>query len=293
MIDGTGMLNAFSVDLEDWFQGLTSTNKQPDRWPELESRVVDATRVLLKILGEYHVSATFFTLGHVANHHPQLVEDIFDAGHEIAVHGYWHRFVSQMTRDEFAAEIDLATEAIHKVTGEQPLGHRAPYFSVNASTPWAFEVLESRGFLYDSSVFPTRNMLYGYPGAPRFPYQIPGLSLVEFPATTIQIAGHNWPIAGGFYTRALPYKLISRGIRQVNELNQPAILYIHPWELDTGQSYSQVTLRERITHYYGRGRLRPKLENLFEEFRFAPLRDLAVPGRVAAHSEVQSNPGRI
>jgi len=281
MNESPKIVNAFSVDLEDWFQGLTSTNKQTDRWLELESRVVDATRFLLKLLGEFDVSATFFTLGHVADYHPALIEEIVDAGHEIAVHGYWHRFVSQMTRDEFAAELDLATKAVYQITGEQPLGHRAPYFSINAGTPWAFDVLASRGFEYDSSVFPTRNMLYGYPDAPRFPYRIDGLNLVEYPATTVRFAGRSWPVAGGFYTRALPYELISRGIRQVNQQNQPAVMYVHPWELDTGQSYSQVTFRERITHYYGRGHLQAKLEKLFTEFRFAPLQDLTVPKAVA------------
>lgn len=285
MNDGTQPLNAFSVDLEDWYQGLTSTNKQTGRWPELESRVVEATGVLLSILREHNVRATFFTLGYIADYHPDLVEEVAGAGHEIAVHGYWHRFVSCMTRDEFAKELDMGIAALFKVTGERPLGHRAPYFSINARTPWAFDVLESRGIRYDSSIFPTRNMLYGYPDAPRFPYQIAGLNLVEFPATTALFAGRKWPVAGGFYTRALPYELISRGIRQVNQLNQPAILYIHPWELDTGQTYSQVTFRERITHYHGRSGLRAKLEKLFSEFRFAPIADLPVPDTVMAHTD--------
>ena len=180
-------LNAFSVDLEDWFQGLTSTNKRPELWPQLESRVVEATRHLLALLKQGQVEATFFTLGYLADRHPALVEEVAAAGHEIAVHGYWHRFVSRMTRDEFAEELDLAMSALFKVTGEQPLGHRAPYFSINATTPWAFEVLASRGIQYDSSVFPTRNMLYGYPEAPRFPYQIEDLNLIEYPATTAHV----------------------------------------------------------------------------------------------------------
>ncbi len=267
-------LNAFTVDLEDWFQGLTSTNPQIDRWPNLESRVVGATKQLIAILRAHNVRATFFTLGYIADHHPSLVENIAEAGHEIAVHGYWHRFVSRMTRDEFAAELDKAVSAITKVVAEQPVGHRAPYFSIDAETPWAFEVLKSRGFRYDSSVFPTRNMLYGFPGAPRFPYRIETLDLVEFPATTMRFAGRNWPIAGGFYNRALPYSFIAHGIRQVNELGQPAILYVHPWELDTEQRYGQVTIRERITHYHGRGSLAKKLDRLFTEFRFTPLREL-------------------
>lgn len=289
MSDDKQPLNAFSVDLEDWFQGLTSTNKQPDLWPELESRVVEATGDLLALLHRHNVRATFFTLGYIADHHPALVEEVAAAGHEIAVHGYWHRFVSRMTRDQFAKELDLAIDALYRVTGERPLGHRAPYFSINATTPWAFEVLQSRGITYDSSVFPTRNMLYGYPGAPRFPYCIEGLDLVEYPATTALFGGRSWPVAGGFYTRVLPYELINRGIRQVNQLDQPAILYVHPWELDTGQHYRQVTFRERITHYHGRGGLRAKLEKLFSDFRFAPLRDLPAAQLVTAHANQEAN----
>jgi polysaccharide deacetylase family protein (PEP-CTERM system associated) len=274
MSEHSTVQNAFTVDLEDWFQGLTSTNAQPGRWPELESRVVPATERLLSLLREHEIRATFFVLGYVARQYPQLIESVVGDGHEIGVHGYWHRFVSRMTRDEFAAELDLALTAITAVTGTPPLGHRAPYFSINAATPWAFDVIASRGLRYDSSVFPTRNMLYGFPDAPRFPYRLEGTNLVEFPATTMRVLGRNWPVAGGFYNRALPYGIIKRGLAQVNGAGQPAVLYIHPWELDTGQVYDQVTPRERITHYHGRGRLEAKLRRLFADFQFGPLEDL-------------------
>ena len=117
-------------------------------------------------------------------------------------------------------------------------------------------------------------MLYGFPDAPRFPYLLADSGLMEFPATTMQLWGRNWPIAGGFYNRLQPYALIKRGIQQVNTLGQPAILYIHPWELDTGQRYGRVTPRERLTHYYGRGGLRIKLEKLFTDFSFGPMQNL-------------------
>ncbi len=274
MLDNNQQLNAFTVDLEDWFQGLTSTNPLVGQWSTFESRVEAATQHLLSVLSEQDVRATFFVLGYVADSHPDLIEEIVAEGHEIGVHGYFHRFVSQLTADEFARELDQTMEAIDRVTGLTPIGHRAPYFSLNANTLWAFEVLESRGFTYDSSVFPTRNMLYGFPDAPRFPYRVPGHEIVEFPATTMSFAGKKWPIAGGFYNRALPYAVIRHGIRQVNEQGEPAVIYIHPWELDTGQSYDQVTFRERITHYHGRRGLEKKLVQLLTDFKFGTVRDL-------------------
>jgi polysaccharide deacetylase family protein (PEP-CTERM system associated) len=255
--------NAFTVDLEDWFQGLTSTNPQVERWPSFESRVVSATHVLLKILHEYGVQATFFVLGYVADQHPLLIREIREAGHEIASHGYYHRFVHKMSPDEFLQDLAAANEAIERAAGLYPTGFRAPYFSVNASTPWVFEYLAAAGFRYDASVFPTRSMLYGFPGAPRFPYRVEGPGLVEFPASTIKVGNVSVPISGGFYMRLFPYPFVRRAIR--------AIMYFHPWELDLGQDYPHVTARERITHYFGRRGLETKLRRLLSDFRFTTL----------------------
>ena len=267
-------VNAFSVDLEDWFQGLTSTNPQVEKWDSFESRVVPATQSLLDLLWTYQVRATFFVLGYVADQFPALVERIRADGHEIAAHGYHHRFVSRSTPDEFARDLERSIQTLERITGERPLGYRAPYFSINAGTPWFFDILGAQGLRYDSSVFPARSTLYGFPEAPRFPHSLDGLSLMEFPLSTLRLGGVNWPMAGGFYLRALPYGLVQWGISRINRLGQPAILYMHPWELDLGQHYRQVTLRERITHYHGRRRLEGKLHRLFTDFRFGPLRAL-------------------
>lgn len=267
-------VNAFTVDLEEWFQGLTSTNRQVARWDNLESRVVPATQRLLAILAEHGVRATFFVLGHVADRHPALIEAIRDAGHELGIHGYWHRFVYKLERDGFAQEIEQSLTALERITGEQVAGHRAPYFSVNAQTPWAFDVLAQAGLRYDSSVFPTRNMLYGFPGAPRLPYRVPGHDLWELPASTVRVGGRTWPMAGGFYVRAMPYAVTRWALRRLQTAGEPAIMYIHPWEIDTDQHYAAVTPRERITHYHGRQGLEAKLHRLLADFRFGPMAEL-------------------
>lgn len=270
------MQNVFTVDLEEWFHGLTSTNSQVESWPRLESRVVEATRTLLALLRAGQVRATFFVLGHVADHHPDLIEEIRTAGHELGIHGYYHRFVYRQTEATFAQEIERSIAALERVTGELPQGHRAPYFSVNRQTPWAFDVLARLGLRYDSSVFPTRNMLYGFPGAPRFPYRLETspAALWQLPASTVRLGGVNWPMAGGFYMRVLPYAVVRRAIQALNRGGQPAILYVHPWELDLGQNYPHVTPRERLTHYFGRAGLANKLTRLFQDFRFGPAGEL-------------------
>lgn len=267
--------NGFTVDLEDWFQGLTSTNRQPERWPALQARLEENAQRLLALLDQHRVTATFFVLGRVAEQYPDLIRRIDAAGHEIGVHGYWHQMVHRLAPEQFAAELDRAIEAVQPLVGQPIIGHRAPYFSINGQSLWALGILRDRGFQYDSSFFPTRNMLYGYPQAPRFPCRVgDGIGLVEFPVSTARWLGINWPIGGGFYVRTWPYAILRSGIRQLHHQGQPAILYVHPWEIDTEQHYNRVTWRERVTHYQGRRGLKKKLERLLSEFTFRPLREL-------------------
>jgi polysaccharide deacetylase family protein (PEP-CTERM system associated) len=179
-----------------------------------------------------------------------------------------------MAPADFSQELERSIKAIVGITGKKPIGHRAPYFSVNHTTPWAFDILQDHGFLYDSSIFPIRNGFYGYPGAPRFPYTASDGGLVEFPLSTVRLGGINLPVAGGFYLRVWPYAFVRWAIGQINRQGQPVVFYMHPWEIDLDQPPHPVTPRERITHYTGRRRLAPKLHRLFSEFRFGPLRNL-------------------
>ncbi|MCB9171533.1 MAG: DUF3473 domain-containing protein [Ardenticatenales bacterium] len=262
--------NAFTIDLEEWFHGLTSTNPQVERWPTFESRVVAATERLLALLARHKVQATFFTLGHVADHHPALIEQIADAGHEIALHGYFHRFVHKLSPDDFAREIERTLEVLQPLVGTPPIGHRAPYFSIRSTMGWAFDILQRFGIRYDSSLFPMRALLYGDADAPRQPHRRPQ-GLWEYPPSILKMGRLTLPVGGGFYFRALPYSLLRRAYQRLAQQGQPIIFYLHPWELDTGQRYPHVTPRERLTHYHGRERLAAKLERLFADFTFGPL----------------------
>ena len=83
--------NVLTVDVEEWFHicGVGGP-LAPDNWPSLPSRVVDTTDRLLDLFDRAGVGRTFFVLGYVAERHPQLVERIAEAGHEIGSHGHMH-----------------------------------------------------------------------------------------------------------------------------------------------------------------------------------------------------------
>jgi polysaccharide deacetylase family protein (PEP-CTERM system associated) len=269
------MVNALTIDLEDWYQGLTSTSRQIDQWPMFEDRVVENTERILDILGSASIKATFFVLGYVADRFPGLVRRVADNGHEIALHGYYHHHVHRLTLDQFRSDVVLGMDAVQQASGRKVIGFRAPMFSIKSSTKWALQELCAMGFRYDSSMFPIRNFYYGNPNAPRHPYRpLEDSSFMEFPLATVRLIGINWPVGGGFYVRTLPYRLIRAGIRQLNQEGKPAIIYLHPWELDQEQRYYQVTIRERITHYHGRASLQNKLCRLIQDFDFVPLNQL-------------------
>jgi len=269
------MLNALTIDLEDWYQGLTSTSKQIDRWDSYEDRVVESSERLLDLLAFAGVKATFFVLGYVADQFPRLIKNIAASGHEIGLHSYYHQRVVNLTPEQFHSDLTRGLAAVESASGEKVVGYRAPMFSINQSRMWALEILRDMGFLYDSSIFPIRNIYYGYPDAPRFPFHpFEDDAFIEFPVSTVRFLGINWPVAGGFYMRLIPYQLFKKGLNSINQEGKPAIIYLHPWDIDPDQPRPNPTMREQFTHYYNLHSAEEKLTNLIHDFRFGPLCNL-------------------
>lgn len=256
--------------MEDWYHLLVD---EFDRWDAYTPRVEASTRRVLDLLSEYGVKATWFVLGYVAERFPGLVAEIHGRGHEVGSHGHSHQLLQKQTPERFRAELVRSMDAISRVTGEEVEGHRASSFTLSPETQWALEILESEGISYDSSVSPTRNFLYGWPEAPRYPHRVRGMGLIEFPASTVELLGYRAPVAGGFALRFFPYWLTRWAIRKINRAGHPAIVYVHPWELDIDQPRLDLKARWRFLRYYGLASTEPKLRRLIEDFEFAPMRE--------------------
>ena len=273
------MLNAFSVDVEDYFQvGAFEQACPRDRWSQYEPRVERNTRRLLDLCAKHDVKGTFFTLGWVAERWPGLVREIRQAGHELGTHGQDHRRVTTMTPAEFREDIRRSKNTIEDVSGAEVIGYRAPNYSIVRETLWAMDILLEEGFLYDSSVFPIHHDRYGIPDFPRFPRPVRGsngLALQEFPISTVRLAGMNLPFVGGGYLRHFPLSFIRWGMRRLNGLERrPAILYIHPWELDPEQPRQPVRWLTRVRHYRNLEQTEDRLARLFSEYSFASCREV-------------------
>lgn len=267
-----------SVDVEDYFQVEAFADRvSRDDWPKYDTRVEANTLRVLDLFDECGVKGTFFTLGWVAEHCPQMVRAIAARGHEMAVHSYWHRLIYKLPPEEFRADTRRAKDAIEQLCGHAVYGYRAPSYSVTRQSLWALEILAECGFRYDSSIFPVRHDVYGIPDAPRTPFQVrtPSGTLTEFPITTFRLGGGpNWPVAGGGYLRIFPFTYTRLGIGRAVRERVPVITYFHPWEIDPEQPRMEGRALSRFRHYTNLTRMAGRVKKLCRLVDYAPFADV-------------------
>ncbi len=273
------MVNALTIDVEDYFHvhafaGVVS----PVDWDSYPSRVERNTLRLLEILAKRSVRGTFFILGWVAERCHDLVKQILRAGHEIGCHGYAHRVIYAGNESDFRNDVRRAKHIIEDAAGIRVKSYRAPSYSITSETLWALEILAEEGFENDSSIFPVVHDTYGIPGAPRFPHVkelSSGKKLKEFPPSTVRLCGLNWPVAGGGYLRMFPYEITAWAIRRINRTEkQPAMVYLHPWEIDTEQPRIAAPWLSQFRHYQNLSTTEKKCARLLDEFSWAPMEEL-------------------
>jgi polysaccharide deacetylase family protein (PEP-CTERM system associated) len=267
------MLNALSVDVEDWFQvGAFENVIAREDWDGLEQRVERNGDAVLDLFARAEVKGTFFVLGWVARRYPDLVRRIAEAGHEVASHGWDHERVFTMDAAIFRADLERTRIAIENACGHSPIGYRAPSFSIDSRTPWAHRVLAEEGYVYSSSVAPVKHDHYGWPEAPRFAFRpIEGEALIELPVTTVEVGGRRFAAGGGGFFRLLPYRFSDWAIRRVNRAeHRPAVFYFHPWEIDPDQPrVREAPFKSRFRHYSRLAGMEAKLLKLLTSHHWA------------------------
>ena len=202
------LLNAFCVDVEEWFHicAAETPYSDPSSWDVAPQHVERDTEALLCLLSEVEVRATFLTLGWIAEKYPGLVRKISDSGHEIGCHGYYHRLVYEQSRDEFQREVSAARRRLQDVSGQEIACFRAPGFSIRADCLWAYEVLAAEGFLIDVSIVPCRRNHGGIRDFSRAPAHLvtPSGGIRIYPMSVMTIAGRQVQFSGGGYLRLFP-----------------------------------------------------------------------------------------
>lgn len=273
------MQNAFTVDVEDYFQvSAFEKNIPKEDWSSYPHHVVDNTLRMMELLASHDVRGTFFVLGWVADQYPDLVKRIAEAGHELASHSYWHQLVYELTPETFREDLRNSKRAIEDAAGVAVTSYRAPSFSITENSIWALDVLAEEGFTSDSSIFPIVHDRYGIPGAKTCIHQIETKSgsLWEFPPSVRKFMGLNLPVSGGGYFRLYPYRFTAQSFRQINEIQKrPFMFYVHPWEIDPDQMRMDFASRgTKFRHYVNLATTFRKLERLISDFSFGTMQDV-------------------
>ncbi len=283
--EGERVRNFFTVDVECWFHAHNLAIPR-SQWDSSPSRVAANVLRILEMLAVHRAKATFFVLGYVADRFPEVVRMIDIAGHEIGTHGYSHELVTAMGPYEFERDLDRSLNALARLSGQKVVGHRASNFSIVESSMWALDILARYGIEYDSSIFPAKRKRYGIPDYPnRMPHLIDlggGRTIKEIPMSVAAIGGRTLPIAGGGYLRLYPLAMTEGFIRHRNRRGEPAMVYLHPWEIDTQQPRVAAGALESFQHYVGLKGAAGKLNRLLDAHPFGPVKEVLESPAMAA-----------
>jgi peptidoglycan-N-acetylglucosamine deacetylase len=266
-------LNLLGIDFEDWYHPELIRKHQKQKSPE--PIIVNGIDKILDWLRKNDTYATFFVVGELLEFKPELLDQILEGGHEIAFHTMNHIRLDEPNYKEIFSD-DL--KRFSELTNKKSKGFRAPSFSLSKSTSWAIDILESHGYVYDSSIVPVQTRLYGIKNAQITPYMIssslpekndPSGKLMEFPILTTNFLTKQIPAGGGFYLRALPQRILSSAIKNINKIDNPATFYIHSWEL-LPELMPKVSLPfiDRFITYYNINKAPEKMTKIIKEFEF-------------------------
>jgi polysaccharide deacetylase family protein (PEP-CTERM system associated) len=267
--------NAFTVDLEDWFHICAAgAALAPGNWDRLPSRVELTTRLLLDLLDAENVRATFFVVGWVAERHAALVDAVRRAGHEIGSHSYIHEKAYDLGREKFRADVRESVRVLSGIAGGPVTMFRAPEWSINDRSPWALEVLVDEGFRLDASMAPVK--LVGDISYPRYPHirNTPAGPITEVPPLVADRFGQVMPMGWGWGLRMSSPRRVLRTIDAVNRAGRPAILTVHPWELDPNPPRVRLPARLHFAHYFRLSGFRHRLRDVLQGTVFGRLGDL-------------------
>ena len=227
------LMLALTVDVEEGFHGLwPSSNKTMRRYRYESPRgtFIEPLRSILNLFEREHVRSTFFVLGRIAEAFPEVVEEIYGLGHEVASHGYFHVDFTKLSLTELKETESKNRMRLAKITGEVPIGFRAPFSRIN---PQIISLLSKIGYVYDSSVVPSIAIpgWWSYYGASLYPHAI-GIGKNEFFQVPVSVFPYLRLPIGGWFLRNFGLRYVKSAIMFLLRRNLPTILYVHPFDVD-------------------------------------------------------------
>jgi polysaccharide deacetylase family protein (PEP-CTERM system associated) len=245
------------------------------KWDGLPSRVELTTRLLLDLLDKANVRATFFVVGWVAERHAELIEAVRRAGHDIGSHGYIHEKAYDLGPRRFRADLRESVRVLSAVSERPVTMFRAPEWSITDRSLWALDILAEEGFTLDASMAPLK--IVGAVSYPRYPHvrNTPAGPIKEIPPLVADRFGQVIPMGWGWGLRMSSPGTVLRAIAAANRAGRPAVLTVHPWELDPDPPRVRVPARLHFAHYFRLSGFRERLGDVLQGTTFGPLGDIA------------------
>lgn len=268
--------HCLTIDLEDWFHFLDlDATASVEQWKSFEGRIEQMTLALLAFLDAHEQRATFFVLGWIADRYPDLVAEVARRGHEIGCHSYAHPLVSDMTPAAFERDLATALDCIERACGVQPRAYRAPGFSINGRSLWAFDLMTKHGIEVDSSIFPAARAHGGLASAPSRPFRVATAygPLTELPVSCTELLGRRLVFSGGGYFRLCPTSILEWAFARAVSLEQPVMTYFHPRDFFSDQPRLPMSPIRHFRAYVNLSKTFDKLARLFQTNAFGTVGD--------------------
>lgn len=240
---------AISVDMDEWYQCRWATGSNNSMWKSTAQffreyygtdkpvgEIVPLVDIILKMLNERSIKATFFITGEIAEYYPDMLRKVSSQGHEIGCHNMFHKDYDCDECEVFRRDLNRAKSTIESIIGKEVIGYRAPNSVIH---PYMIRELKAAGFTYDSSVTPTRPFKGKFSdsiNSNRNPYE---LSEESFSKT-----GHSglwelpWPVMPLIKTPAgsgITSRILGQAYTFVSLdstlKNGDAVYYFHPYEI--------------------------------------------------------------
>ena len=207
-------------------------------------------RRMLDVLDRRGIRATVFAVGWVAERHPELIRTVRAAGHEIGSHGYIHRKVYDLGAEAFRADLCNSVRVLEALGIEKVACFRAPEWSINDRSLWALDALADAHIGVDASMAPLR--IVGDVAYPRYPHirRTRGGPITEVPPLVADRFRQVMPMGWGWGLRMSSPGRILRTIAAANRAGRPAVLTVHPWELDPDPPRVTLPARLAFAHYF-------------------------------------------
>jgi peptidoglycan-N-acetylglucosamine deacetylase len=259
-----------TFDLEYWFESESIQQYLDNNETDTVGSFITE---LLNLLKQTNSTATFFVTNKILSNEPDIIKQIFNAGHEIAVHSSDHKPLWSKNSEIFEKEIHTMVNKIENLTSKKPIGHRAVNFSLNQKTVWSLEVLKNNNFKYDSSIFPFKfpsflKLIFGknvYGNNSNFyePYKID--FMWELPISVWHKFKFKLPLTGGIYIRMIPW-LIFKTLLNWKLKKEMACIHFHPFDFATKIPNIKMPIFKKFLKYYNTKNTWKKLEYIVKRF---------------------------